>query len=56
MSLTRQEWEEIWDRLKTIERINLKVWKSRHYKWANDINWEVQRIKDKIQSVIGQME
>jgi hypothetical protein len=56
MSLTRNEWEEIWNRLKRIESTNLKVWKSGHYKWANSINWEVQQIKDKVQQVIGQME
>lgn len=56
MSLTRREWEEVWRRLKTIERINHKVWKAKHYKWANGINWEVQRIKDMVQQVIGQME
>ncbi len=56
MSLTIKEYEEIWDRLKRIESINLKVWRAKHYKWANNINWEVQRIKEKIQSVIGQME
>lgn len=56
MSLTRAEWLEIWDRLKKIERVTGKVWKAKHYKWANDINWEVQRLKDKVQEVIGQME
>jgi hypothetical protein len=56
MSLTRKELEEIWDRLKKIERINHKVWKAKHYKWANAINWEVQRIKDKLQDILGQME
>lgn len=56
MSLTRKEWEEMWERLKRIERVNGKVWKAKHYKWANSINWEVQNIKRQIQSVIGQME
>lgn len=56
MSLTRQQWIEIWNSLKTIERINKKVWKAKHYKWANDINWEVQKMKDQIQQVIGQQE
>lgn len=56
MSLTRDEWIDVWERLKRIERTNLKVWKAKHYKWANSINWEVQRIKEKVQQVIGQME
>lgn len=56
MSLTRKEYEDIWNQLKRIEAINKKVWRAKHYKWANDINWEVQMIKDKIQQVIGQME
>lgn len=56
MSLTRAEWVEIFERLKKIQSINHKVWKAKHYKWANAINWEVQRIKEKVQEVIGQME
>ena len=56
MSLTRNEWEEIWKRLKRIEQTNHKVWKAKHYKWANTINWEVQRLKEMVQQVIGQME
>lgn len=55
-SLSRNDYLEIWDRLKTIEKLNRKVWKAKHYKWANGINWEVQRIKAKIQEVIGQLE
>lgn len=55
-SLTRKEYEEIWDRLRIIQSVNKKVWKSRHYKWANSINWEAQMIKKMIESVIGQME
>lgn len=56
MSLTRNEWIEIWNRLKVIEREAHKVWRKKYYRPANNINWEVQRIKDKIQQVIGQME
>jgi len=56
MSLTRDEWCELWESVKRIEYTNAKVWKAKHYKWANDINWEVNKIKDKIQQVIGQME
>lgn len=56
MSLTRSEWEEVWERLKRIEYINRKVWKAKHYKWANTINSELIYIKQKIQQVIGQME
>lgn len=56
MSLTHKEYLEIWLRLRTIQKVNHKVWKSRHYKWANSINWEVQMIKKMIESVIGQME
>lgn len=56
MSLTRAEWIEVWDRLKKIERINGKIWRAKHYKWSNAINYEVQMIKDKVQQIIGQME
>lgn len=56
MSLTRNQWIEMWNRLKTIESINAKIWKAKHYKWANGINWEIQRMKDMVQEVIGQME
>lgn len=56
MSLTRKQWEEVWDRLKKIEHINGKIWKSKHYKWSNSINWEVQNLKRLVQEVIGQME
>ena len=54
--MTRVEWKEIWNKVKQIESVNKKVWKSGHYKWANNINWNIQRIKDLIQSEIGQME
>ena len=56
MSLTRAEWEDMWDRCNKIQRIATKIWNKKHYKWGNDINWEINRIKDKIQQVIGQME
>jgi len=56
MSLNRKEYEEIWNRCKKIEFILGKIWRAKHYKWANDINWEVKQIKNKIQQVIGQME
>ena len=56
MSLTRAEWDEVWKRLKKIESVNKKVWKAKHYRWANAINWEVQNLKTKVQQVIGQME
>jgi hypothetical protein len=54
--MTRAEWIELWERLKRIESVNRKVWKAKHYRWANSINWEVQRIKDKVQEQIGQLE
>jgi diadenosine tetraphosphate (Ap4A) HIT family hydrolase len=56
MSLTKDEWAEMWESIKTIESINRKVWKKKHYRWANNINWEVQKIKKQIQKVVGQME
>lgn len=56
MSLTRKEYEEMWFRLKKIESVLPKIWRAKHYRWANAINWEVKRIKEMIQSVIGQME
>ncbi len=55
-SLTKDEWCQMWESIKRIEFINHKVWKSKKYKWANDINWEIIKIKKQIQSVIGQME
>lgn len=56
MSLTRDEWVDMWNRLERIERLAFKVWEAKHYKLANDINWEVQRMKEQVQKVIGQME
>lgn len=56
MSLTREELEEIWYRIKAIEKVNKKLWNVKHYRWANAINWELQHIKKLVQSVIGQME
>jgi hypothetical protein len=40
------ELEEIKKRLNIIQGISFKLWKAKHYRWANTINWEVMRIKD----------
>lgn len=61
MSLTRDEWAEMWDSIKKIEfaskdliSTKIEFQNRRHY--SNLILREVKSIKDKIESVVGQME
>lgn len=49
MSLTRKEWEEMWERVKEMENYSNKM---RVVPLFKHIDW----IKIKIQQVIGQME
>ena len=53
MSLTREEWEEMWKHAKNIENAAgfLKAPPTKQ-----TILWEIRKIKDQIQQVIGQME
>lgn len=56
MSLTRNEWEEMWESIKRIEQmatITLNRLRKIH---ILAIDTEVVKIKKQIQSVIGQME
>jgi len=52
MSLTKEEWVEMWQCVKTIESINV----SRISSKKDVIKDEVNKMKKLIQSVIGQME
>lgn len=53
MSLTRKEWEEVWNSIKKVENyINFKSSSER----KNQVKIHVDFIKNKIQQVIGQME
>jgi transcription initiation factor IIE alpha subunit len=47
MSLTREQWEEMWKSIKYVEM---------HEQLSNKSRKETQKIKDLIQSVVGQME
>ncbi|HYV52409.1 MAG TPA: hypothetical protein VE971_03860 [Candidatus Eisenbacteria bacterium] len=53
MSLTRDEWLKMWESVKTIENLanTLKSPPRRQ-----QILWQIKKIKDQIQAVIGQME
>jgi hypothetical protein len=53
MSLTRQQWIELWNHVCNIEHA-AKFLKSPPTKQT--ILWEVKKIKEMIESVIGQME
>lgn len=53
MSLTREQWIEMWDSAKKIE-VNANKLKSPPTKQV--ILYEVKKIKEQIQEVIGQME
>lgn len=66
MSLTRDEWIEMWGSLKIMERNNLEMTNVNIYLPPSvrkklrrnifDNNFAIKRMKDKVQSVIGQME
>ncbi len=53
MSLTRNQWEEMWRSIKLIETITKNLNSPKRREVILD---EVKFIKDQIQSVIGQME
>ena len=59
MSLTRAEWKEMWRSLRAIEKYiedrkipNYEVFGDKHRQAVMD---EIEKIKDQIESVIGQM-
>ena len=53
MSLTRDEWCEMWELIKIIEyEIKLPMWEERR----ELIEENIKKIKEQIQQVIGQME
>lgn len=54
MSLTRAEWEEMWKSIKRLE--NLVEFHVRFGRPRIEALREVEKIKQQIQSVIGQME
>ena len=53
MSLTRAEWEAMWFSIKVIEDNTTRL---KSPPRRQRILWEVKKIKDQIQQVIGQME
>lgn len=53
MSLTRKEWEEMWETIKRIEHSNSTM-QPRTQALLNQM--DINRIKNQIQQVIGQME
>jgi hypothetical protein len=55
MSLTRKQWEEMWETVKDLEMfVNAEVPPRPGYQKA--ARAAIKKIKDQIQSVIGQME
>lgn len=61
MSLTRDEWQKMWDSLRKIEfaskdliSTKIEFQNRRHY--SNLILKEIRAIKEQVQSVVGQME
>ena len=54
MSLTRDQWCEMWESIKRIEQISHNFLKAEPTKSA--IKYEVNKIKTLIQDVIGKME
>jgi hypothetical protein len=55
MSLTKDEWAMMWESIKTIERLN-DYQQFRNSNVFEKVKKEVDYIKNKIQSVVGQME
>jgi hypothetical protein len=51
--MTREQWKEIWKSIKVIEE-STKFLKPGQVKWT--ILYEVKKMKEQIQSIIGQME
>ena len=56
MSLTRAQWEEMWESIKQIERAYIENAIPPHSGHRRRVRNAILDIKDKIQSVIGQME
>lgn len=54
MSLTRNQWINMWEEIKKIERLTFSIHTTARKK--EEILIEVGKIKGKIQEVIGQME
>lgn len=54
MSLTRKEWEELWDKTKRLERAVADL--PPHIGFKKFAKEYVRYVKDKIEQVIGQME
>jgi hypothetical protein len=55
MSLTRDEWLQMWESIKKIERLADYLYFTNLIR-SNEIKRECEFIKKQIQSVIGQME
>jgi len=60
MSLTRKQWNEMWTEVETIESLNNSIKEQdkprlEYQVRCTKINDEVKRLKELIQSVIGQM-
>lgn len=55
MSLTRNQWEVMWESVKRIEKINSKFERFNLIA-ARDIQAELRLIKQLIETVVGQME
>lgn len=54
MSLTRKEWEDMWVRVTIMEETVQKLPRSSQVRL--NIEYEIKKIKEMIQSVVGQME
>jgi hypothetical protein len=55
MSLTRKQWEEMWDEIRLIERVIMKI-DGRSLPTKSVLMATIKKVKDKIESVVGQME
>lgn len=48
MKLTIEDIKDIEERISHIKIINGKIWRAKHYKWANTINYELLYIEEKL--------
>lgn len=55
MSLTRDEWAQMWESIRKIERLADYLYFTNRLR-SIEIKSEAQKIKNQIQSVVGQME
>jgi len=55
MSLSHQEWKQMWEAIRAIED-SVKTFNSMNMLKVRIIEKEINFIKDKIESVVGQME